>query len=265
MIDMGVITGSGIYELPGSPETHLVENAFGETKVAVTRVGPWTAGSISRHQSGHCHLPHTIPYQANLTALKQLGARAVLATTAVGAIDAGVPLGHPIIFDDLFFPANVLPNGEACTIFTLPGDPERGHLIWTEPFAPRLRRKLELAARELGLEIAPGGIYGHSNGPRFETRAEIRSLGAAGVTAVSQTCGPEVVLAGELGIAYGLVGFPVNYATGVAEPETREDLGRLLARCSEVLPRLVLQAAEMLEEEDLAFDHAYVYRVDGGV
>jgi 5'-methylthioadenosine phosphorylase len=82
---------------------------------------------------------------------------------------------------------------------------------------------------------------------------------------VSQTCGPEIVLAGELSIAYGLLGFPVNYATGVAEPETREELGRLLARSSEVLPRLVLRAAEMLEEEDLAFDHGYVYRVDGGV
>ncbi len=59
---------------------------------------------------------------------------------------------RPILFDDLFFPANVLPNGEACANFTLPGDPERGHLIWTEPFAPRLRRKPELAAGELGLE-----------------------------------------------------------------------------------------------------------------
>jgi 5'-methylthioadenosine phosphorylase len=265
MIDIGVTTGSGVYELPGAPETHVVENAFGEAKVAVTRVGPWTVGSISRHQSGHHHLPHTIPYQANLTALKQLGARAVLATTAVGAVDPGVHLGRPILFDDLFFPANLLPNGEACTIFTLPGDPERGHLIWTEPFAPRLRRKLGLAAGELGLEIASSGIYAHTNGPRFETRAEIRWLGAAGVTAVSQTCGPEVVLAGELGIAYGLVGFPVNYATGVAEHETREELGRLLALSSEVLPRLVLRATEILEAEDLMFDHGYVYRVEGGV
>jgi 5'-methylthioadenosine phosphorylase len=265
MIDVGVITGSGVYELPGESETHVIENAFGEAKVAVSRVGSWTVGSISRHQSGHRHLPHTIPHRANLTALKQLGARAVLATTAVGAVDASVPLGRPILFDDLFFPANVLPNGEACTIFTSPGDPERGHLIWTEPFAPRLRRKLELAAGELGLEVASSGIYAHTSGPRFETRAEIRWLGAAGVMAVSQTCGPEIVLAGELEVPYGLVGYPVNYATGVAEHETSEELGRLLARSSEVLPRLVLRATEMLGEEDLVFDHGYVYRVDGGV
>ena len=59
---------------------------------------------------------------------------------------------RPIIFDDLFFPTNVLPNGEAGTIFTLPTEPEYGQLIWTEPLAPRLRRKLELSAGELGLE-----------------------------------------------------------------------------------------------------------------
>ena len=265
MIDIGVITGSGIYEPPGDPKMHLVENAFGETKVAVSKVAPWTVGSVSRHQSGHYHLPHTIPHQANLAALKQLGARAVLATTAVGAVDPEISLGRPILFDDLFFPANVLPNGEACTIFTLPGDPERGHLKWKEPFAPRLRRRLELAAGDLGLDVASGGIYAHTKGPRFETRAEIRWLDAAGVTAVSQTCGPEIVLAGELGIAYGLVGFPVNYATGVAGHETREELGHLLALSSEVLPRLVLRATEILEEEDLVFDYGYVYRVEGGV
>lgn len=256
--------GSGVYAFPGDSETRVVENDFGQAKVAVSKVGPWTVGSISRHQGGHRHLPHTIPYRANLTALKQLGARAILATTAVGAVDPGVTLGRPILFDDLFFPANVLPNGEACTIFTEPGDPERGHLIWTEPFAPRLRRKLGLAAGGLGIEVTSSGIYGHTSGPRFETSAEIRLLGAAGVTAVSQTCGPETVLAGELGISYALAGFPVNYATGIAERETEEELGLLLALSSEIMPRLVLRAAEILEEEDLAFDHGYVYRFDRG-
>lgn len=265
MIDIGIITGSGVYEFPGNPDTLAVENTFGQVEVAVSKVGPWTVGCISRHQEGHRHLPNTIPYRANLIALKQLGARAVLATTAVGAVDRGVTLGRPIVFDDLFFPANALPNGEACTIFTVPGDPERGHLIWTEPFSPRLRRKLEFAAWELELEITPGGIYGHTNGPRFETRAEVRQLDAAGVTAVSQTCGPETVLAGELGIGYGLVGFPVNYATGIAEHESKEELARMLELTSVIMPRLVFRAAQILEEEDLVFDHGYVYRFGGGV
>jgi hypothetical protein len=61
------------------------------------------------------------------------------------------------------------------------------------------------------------------------------------------------------------VGFPVNYATGVAEPESEEELDRLLSLSARVLPQLVLRTVEMLEEEDLGFDHGYVYRVEGGV
>ena len=265
MIDVGIVTGSGIYGLPGEGELRRVGTRFGEAEVTVTRVGPWRVGSISRHGEGHHHLPHTIPYRANFAALAALGARAVLATTAVGAVDPGVRLGRPIIFDDLFFPGNHLPDGGACTIFTEPGEPERGHLIQSEPFSPRLRRGIESAALSLGLEATVGGVYGHTNGPRFETRPEIRWLGAAGVSAVSQTCGPEAVLSGELGLPYGLVGFPVNYATGVSEPEPKEVLERLLGESAEVLTRLVLRTVEILEEGDLTSGHGYVYRVEGGV
>lgn len=264
MIDIGTITGSGIYELPlAGWEPRLVESRFGEAEVSIVKVGPWTVGNISRHGREHYHLPHTIPYQANLAALKQLGARAVLATTSVGVVDPGVPLGRPILFDDLLFAENRLPNGEPCTIFTEPGDPERGHFIGSEPFSPSLRRKMKLAARDLEIEAVVGGVYAHTNGPRFETRAEIKALKAAGVSAVSQTCGPEAVLAGELELPYGLVGFSVNYATGIAEPEPKEALDRLLALSAEVLPRLVLRTVEMLEEQDLTFDYGYVYRIEG--
>lgn len=265
MIDVGIITGSGIYELPGGQEPRVVQTRFGETEVAVLSYGPWTVGGVARHGRGHHHLPHTIPHRANLAALKRLGARAVLATTAVGAVDPDVPLGRPILFDDLFFPENRLPNGEPCSIFTEPGDPERGHLIQSEPFSPSLRRKMELAAADLEIGAVAGGVYGHVNGPRFNTGAELRWLRAAGVTAISQTCGPEAVLAGELELPYGLAGFPVNYATGAAEPEPKEDLDHLLALSAKVLPRLVLHTVEMLEERDLGFEHGYVYRVEGGI
>lgn len=265
MIDVGIITGSGIYQLPGGPEPRVVETRFGKVEMAVAEVGSWTVGSISRHHQGHHHLPHTIPHQAHLAALKQLGARAVIATTATGAVDPGLPLGKPIVFDDLFFPDNLLSSGATSTMFTEPGDPLRGHSIQSEPFSPHMRRKIALAGEDLGLETVAGGVYGHTNGPRFETRAEIQWLGTVGVSAVSQTCGPEVVLAGELELPYALVGFPVNYATGVAELESEQELSDLLVLSSKVLPRLVLRTVEMLEVRDLAYDYGYVYRVEGGI
>lgn len=262
MIDIGIITGSGIYELPEAREKRTVGTRFGEAEVTVTEAGPWTVGSVSRHGRGHRHLPHTIPHRANLAALETLGARAVLATTAVGAVDPELALGRPVLFDDLFFPENRLPDGRACTMFPEPGEPGRGHLIQTEPFAPRLRRGMEQAASRLGLEVTVGGVYGHVNGPRFNTAAEIRHLAAAGVSAVSQTCGPEAVLAGELELPYCLAGFPVNRALG---GESQAELGRLLALSAEVLPKLVLETVETMREEDLAFDHGYLYRVEGGI
>jgi 5'-methylthioadenosine phosphorylase len=265
MIDIGIITGSGIYELSGGQgqESRVVQSRFGDTEVAIFRVGSWTVGGISRHGKRHHHLSHTVPHRANLMALEQLGARAVLATTVVGAVDPGIRLGQPILFDDLYFPENRLPSGEACTIFTEPGDARRGHFIGS-PFSPSLRRKMELSARGLGIEVVVGGVYAHTNGPRFESRAEIKALNAAGVAAVSQTCGPEAVLAGELELTYGLVGFPVNYATGVAELESKEDLDRLLSLSAKILPRIALRTVEVLEVGDLTFDHGYVYRFGGG-
>ncbi|MDQ4106690.1 MAG: MTAP family purine nucleoside phosphorylase [Actinomycetota bacterium] len=264
-IDVGVIVGSGLYSFPGEVREERVETAFGEAVMAVGRVGRWRVGAISRHGPGHRFLPHQIGYRSNLVALSQLGVRALLATTVVGAVDPALPLGEPVLFDELFFPENRLPNGEICTIFTEPGDPERGHLILDEPFSPRLRRRVGQAAKNLALEPTVGGVYGHTNGPRFETRPEIRSFRAAGVTAVSLTCGPEAVLAGELELPYALVGFPVNYAAGVGEPGTKEDLDRLLARSKEALPQLLLRTIESLEDEDFVFDYGYVYRLEGGI
>lgn len=264
-IDVGVITGSGLYSFPREVREERVETGFGEVTVQVGRIGRWRIGAISRHGPGHRFLPHQVQYRANLQALSQLGARAVLATTVVGVVDSGLALGNPVLFDDLYFPENRLPNGEICTIFTDLGDPERGHLILTEPFSPHLRTRIAHAAEELEMQPTIGGVYGHTNGPRFETRPEIRSFAAAGVTAVSLTCGPEAVLAGELELPYALIGFPVNYTTGVSEPETKEDLDRRLALSKEVLPRLLLRTIETLEEEDLAFDYGYVYRMEGGV
>ena len=262
IIDIGVITGSGIEDLSESHQMHRTGTPYGEVDVATFQAGPWRVGSISRHGAGHYHLPHTIPHRANLLALQSLGARAVLAVTVVGAVDTGLPLGRPVLFDDLYFPDNRLPNGEPCTIFPEPGEAGRGHLILDEPFSPRLREKVSLAADKLGIEVNIGGVYAHTNGPRFETKAEIGGLDAVGVSAVSQTCGPEAILAGELGISYCLIGFPVNYATGKASPEPKEDLDRRLALASRVLPRLVLGAAEKIEEEDFVLDHGYVYRFE---
>jgi len=175
---------------------------------------------VSRHLPGHPRLSHQVTHQANIWALRERGADAVVAVTVCGAVDRSVELGSLIVFDDLHFLVNRLPGGEICTFYDEPGAADRGHWIYEGPFAASLRGALLAGAEEAGVPVRDGGCYGHVDGPRFNTRAEIRSLALAGVTAVSQTAGPETVLSGEAELPYALLGYLTDYANGVADEAT---------------------------------------------
>src|ERR687895_1388468 len=112
------------------------------------------------------------------------------------------------------------PDEELGTFYSEPGDRRRGHWIFEDPFSEPLRQALLEGAREAGVEMRDGGVYGHVDGPRFNTRAEIRGLAACGVTHVSQTGGPEAVLCGEAELPYALLGYATDYANGVQEQPT---------------------------------------------
>ena len=107
-----------------------------------------------------------------------------------------------------------------------------------------------------------GGCYGHVDGPRFNTRAEIRSLALAGVTAVSQTAGPETVLCGEAELPYALLGYATDYANGVMEEATPvEELLRLIAASTEVFATVLAAAVPKLAGQDLS-PPGVVYRFE---
>src|SRR4051795_8721507 len=247
---VGIVTGSGTYGLPdfagGEPEP--VKTPWG---AALVSRGRWAGAEVlhvSRHGAGHRRLSNHVTHRANVAALKQLGASCVLAVTVCGAVDPARTLGSLVCFDDLHFVSNRLPDGSLCTFFMEPGARERGHWIYEGPFSPALRRALLEGAAEAGVEVADGGCYGHVDGPRFNTRAEIRGLAACGVTAVSQTAGPETVLAGEAELPYALIGYPTDYANGVQDEATPvetlvEMMGRSTAAFASVLREAVPRAA----------------------
>jgi purine nucleoside phosphorylase len=228
---IGIITGSGTYTLPDFAAAQPVEvvTEFGPATVTEGRFADVDVLHVSRHREGHERLSHQVTHQANIAALRDRGADAILAVTVCGAVDATVPLGSLIVFDDLHFLVNRLADGSICTLHTEPGRAGRGHWIFEGPFHGGLRAALLAGAAEAGLEARDGGCYGHVDGPRFNTKAEIRTLAAAGVTAVSQTAGPETVLAGEAEIPFALIGYATDYANGVVdEVAPVEDLVRLV-------------------------------------
>lgn len=229
---IGVITGSGTYALPGfvGPAPEAVATPFGSALVRTGRFAGAEVLHVARHRERHELLSSQVAHRANVWALRERGARAVLAVTVCGALDPDLELGTLVVFDELHFPSNRLPDGSLCTLHTEPGAPGRGHWIFEAPFAPALRGALLDGARAAGQQVRGGGCYGHVDGPRFNTRSEIRALRAAGVDAVSQTAGPEAVLCGEAGLPYALVGYATDYANGVlAEPTPVQTLTRLIA------------------------------------
>jgi 5'-methylthioadenosine phosphorylase len=252
---IGVITGSGTYSLPGfeSDAAMTLSTEFGPAAVTQGRFAGVAVLHVARHGVGHVRLSSQVTHQANITALKELGAEAILAVTVCGALDPELPLGSLVVFDDLHFLSNRLPDGSLCTLHVEPGRPGRGHWIFDRPFSEPLREVLLAAAREAGHEVRDGGCYGHVDGPRFNTRTEIGMLQAAGVTAVSQTAGPETVLAGEAEIPYALIGYATDYANGASsEPTPVEELVRLIGASTEVFATTLAAAVPRAAQADLS-------------
>ena len=178
---LAIITGSGTYSLAGfeSVAPRDVQTPFGTAHVTMGHYAGLDVVHVSRHLEGHQRLSSHVTHQANISALQQLRVDAVLAVTVCGACDPSIELGSLIVFDDLHFPVNRLPDGSLCTLHVEPGVAGRGHWIYDGPFSEPLRGALLEAAREVGHPVRDGGCYGHVDGPRFNTKAEIRGLAAA--------------------------------------------------------------------------------------
>jgi purine nucleoside phosphorylase len=252
-MSLGIITGSGTYALPAfdDAEPMQVRTPYGAVPVTRGTLEGVPVLHVSRHQPGHEILSSGVTHRANIWALKDLGAAAVVACTACGGVDPTLELGSLIVFDDLHFPVNRLPDGSICTFFTEPGDPARGHwILHGGPFSPEVRTALLRAAQLAGRPVRDGGVYGHVDGPRFNTPTEIAQLAACGVTAVSQTAGPETVLCGELELPFALIGYVTDYANEVVpgEPTPVGTLIELMGRSTKVFAEVLAGALPALAD-----------------
>lgn len=218
MIDAGLITGSGFYDLDAEIfESQQVSTDYGNVRVDIYDFAGKRVGHIARHGRNHDKLPNMINHRANVRALSKLGAKLIIGTTVCGITKPKIDLGKLLLFTDLYYPDNRLPDGEVCTFYTEPGDAKRGHYLFGSPFHLRTIQDIS------GLDTISNVTYGYVNGPRFNSQSEIRMISQY-CDAISQTAGPECVLAGELEIPYVLLGFGVDYANGVAEEPTPVDV-----------------------------------------
>lgn len=169
---------------------------------------------LARHGDPHVRLPHQVNYRANMVALKEAGATAIVATNAVGGITADAPTGALVLPDQIID----YTYGREMTLFDDPAEP-LVHVDFSWPFDPTLRGALkdQLAATEL--TWTDGGCYAATQGPRLETAAEILRLERDGCDIVGMTGMPEAVLARELALPYAMLSLVVNPAAGKSTHE----------------------------------------------
>jgi len=250
------IVGSGFYDQPGFTPSE-VATRHGSVKVWLGTAGGRPVALLSRHGPGHERLSNQVNHRANLLALKQVGATAVVSCSVCGVLRSDWPIGGPLLASEMYFPANRLPGGELCTVFDQPGEAGRGHLIAGSLLDSALSAAIDQLWRQKGL--APQtGVYGHVDGPRLNTKSEIRALHTVGVDFISQTCGPEAVLANELELPYALAAFGVDHANGMVSPPTPpEVLGANLVAGTKAFRVLIDSLAEPAD----GFKYAnFVYR-----
>nr|VFK56864.1 MAG: methylthioadenosine phosphorylase [Candidatus Kentron sp. TUN]VFK59209.1 MAG: methylthioadenosine phosphorylase [Candidatus Kentron sp. TUN]VFK64050.1 MAG: methylthioadenosine phosphorylase [Candidatus Kentron sp. TUN] len=224
MIPLAIIGGTGLTKLEGltvtrhvtmetpygNPSAPLVYGTFHDREVVF----------LARHGETHTIYPHKINYRANIWALHKIGARKVLAASAVGGIHPELTPGDLVIPDQII-------DYTWSRIHTFFEDDQAAvvHVDFTEPYCPELRELLLRAAHAGGIEVRDGGTYGATQGPRLETAAEIHRLERDGCHMVGMTGMPEAVLARELGLCYAACAIIANPAAGRGDGEIRmEDI-----------------------------------------
>jgi 5'-deoxy-5'-methylthioadenosine phosphorylase len=210
---VAIIGGSGLTNLKNLEITRreVLRTPFGEPSAPLVfgHLGGQNAVFLARHGHGHTIPPHDVNYRANIWALKEVGASHVIAVNAVGGITPAMTAGS------LVFPDQIVDYtyGRMHTYFGIE-QKSVTHIDFTFPYCDELRNVLVTAAQGAGLAAVENGTYAATQGPRFETIAEIRKLERDGADIVGMTGMPETSLARELGLCYACIAVVANPAAG---------------------------------------------------
>jgi len=230
---LAIIGGSRLSQLPILQITHrqIVRTPYGG------QIGAQSVVFLARHGYGNSIAPHEINYRANIWALHSLGVRQVIAIASVGGIRPDLAPGRLALPDDLIDSSwgrkHTYHEGQGVAV---------QHVDFAQPYDSALRQQLLAAAQQAGVDVADGGVYACTQGPRLETAAEVRALSRLGADMVGMTCMPEAALARELGLAYASLCIVTNWASGLGGQQAAANFNpAIIAGSTDQLQR-VLQA-----------------------
>lgn len=245
---IGIIGGSGVYEITqkaDSCDKKLIETEYGDVEVSLLKILGKDVAFIARHAQGHSIPPHKINFRANIDALKKCGVTQIIATNSVGSMNLEMPPGSFVIPDDfLDFSLNRIKTFYEDKVV---------HIDVTEPYCPTLRDFLKKSG-----EVILGGTYVCTEGPRFETPAEIKMFKMLGGDLVGMTGLPEVTLAREREICYNSICIVSNYASGISENTlTIDEVFEMVAEKEKELLELIYNFIKNADDvPDCACRHA---------
>jgi 5'-methylthioadenosine phosphorylase len=205
---LGIIGGSGLYDLPGLADVRREKLAtpFGEPsdEIVLGRLGDTQLAFLPRHGKGHRLTPTELNPRANLWALKKLGATRVVSVSAVGSMKEEIVPGH------LVLPTQYIDRtyARAKSFF---GDGVVAHVAFADPVCPSLHDHLREACVAAGITAHPQGTYVCIEGPQFSTRAESNLYRSWNADVIGMTAMPEAKLAREAELCYATVALATDY------------------------------------------------------
>jgi 5'-methylthioadenosine phosphorylase len=205
---VGVIGGSGLYEMEGLEEVETVSltTPFGNPSDSfiVGRLEELKVAFLPRHGKGHRISPSSLNFRANIYAMKLLGVQWIIGVSAVGSMKESIHPGDMVIPNQFID----LTKGRPNTFFS---DGIVGHISFADPVCPVLSQVLFQSGKEVGTTVHKDGTYLCIEGPQFSTRAESRLYRTWGVDIIGMTNLPEAKLAREAEICYATIAFATDY------------------------------------------------------
>ncbi len=254
-IKTAVIGGSGLYNMAAISAVSTVEidTPFGKPSGAIRigSLGEKRVAFLPRHGEGHVLAPATLPYRANIYALKTLGVRFIIAVNAVGSLREDIAPGHIVTPDQI---VDYTIHTRARSFFE---DGVVAHVSVADPMSNYLRRLIADAAEAVGATVHRRGNFLIEDGPRFATRAESHLFRAWGCDLIGMTAAPEAFLAREAEIEYASLAHVTDFDSWheAEEAVTSDMVLQTLVENIDTVQKTLVEAIARLDEDRLQPAH----------
>ncbi len=244
---IGIIGGSGLYQMQeiSDKQTVAVQTPFGSPSadIVIGTLRGKRVAFLPRHGIGHIYSPTTVPYRANIYALKSLGVRYIISVNACGSLREDYAPGHIVVPDQLYDHTKA-DRGRSFFEYGLVA-----HVSVADSFCPQLRNILVNSVRKAGGTIHSEGTFIIIEGPRFSTRGESEIFRQWGCSIIGMTTCPEAFLAREAEIAYATLAHITDYDVWhtTEEAVTADKVIATMNQNLATVQKAIAEAVEMLD------------------